>query len=285
MKKETIKEYGMIALGSVIFAIGINLFIVPIGIYNGGVVGTAQIIRTVLVSNFGLEFNFDIAGIINFLINIPLLIISYFMLNSKFVRKTIFSVIVQTVVFSIIPTTPLVNDFFSSLLIGTIISGIGVSMILVQRATAGGTDVMGMLLIRYFPKLTIGKFTLYYNIIVYILCAFLFDVEIAVYSVLQAALFSFVVDARHLQNIDVSAMIFTRNKEVKKMIINDCHRGVTYWEGMGAYTSTETEVLVTIISKYEVPILVREVKKMDPKAFVIVSQQMNVTGNVEKRLI
>ena len=288
MKKEfncCAKEYIYIALGSIIFALGINFFIVPIGIYNGGIVGTAQIIRTLLEQHLGISFGFDIAGIINFIINVPLLIASYFMLNGKFVSKTVFSVAIQTVAFSVIPTIPLVGDFFASLVIGTIISGVGVSMILVQKGTAGGTDIMGMLIMKFNSKMSIGKFTLYYNIVVYILCAFLFDIEVAIYSVLQAALFSFVVDARHLQNIEVSAMIFTRNKEVKDMIIHKQHRGVTYWNGMGAYTTTETEVLVTIISKYEVPTLIREVKKMDPQAFVIVSQQMDVTGNVEKRLI
>ena len=69
------------------------------------------------------------------------------------------------------------------------------------------------------------------------------------------------------------------------MIINDMHRGVTYWKGQGAYTNNETEVLVTIVSKYEVPKIRREILKMDPKAFIIVSSQLNVDGNVEKRLI
>ena len=289
MKNKTlVKEYFYIILGSVIFALGTNLFIVPYGIYNGGFVGTAQLIRTVLVDYFHMEVNFDIAGIINMCLNIPMLIIAYFKLNPSFVKKTTFSIIVQTIAFSAIPIMeiPLVGDRLTSLLIGTIIAGYGVGMILTQRATAGGLDMVTMLLIDRFPNLSVGKFNLYYNVCVYAICAVMFDLEIAIYSILHAILFSFVIDRCHLQNIDVSLMIFTRNKEVKNMIINDLHRGVTYWKGQGAYTNQDTEVLVTIASKYEVALMRQKIKAMDAKAFVIVTDHLvGVDGNVEKRLI
>lgn len=268
MLKAHFKEYFYIFIGSIIFAAGVNLFVVPIGIYNGGIVGTAQIIRTVLVAHLGHDFPFDIAGLINFLLNLPLIIAAYYLLNANFVRKTIFSILVQTVAFSLIPTKALVSDPLASLTIGAILSGIGNSLVLVQKATAGGNDISGMLLMKYYPRMTIGKFNLIYNVFIYLICACLFDLETAIYSVLEAALFSFVIDARHLQNIEVVALIFTRNPLVKKMIIEEQHRGVTYWEGMGAYTQKDIEVLVTVLSKYEVPALKRAVKKLDRKSVV-----------------
>ena len=280
-----IKEYLIIAAGSIIFAAANNLFIVPSGVYAGGIVGTAQIIRTVLNDYLNISFSFDIAGIINMCLNVPLLVMAYFILNSSFVKKTVFSVAIQTVAFSAIPVYPVVSDNLAAIIIGSIVAGYGVGLILIQKATAGGNDVTSMLLMKHNPNLSVGKFNLLYNVFVYIFCAILFNLETSIYSILHATLFSVVVDRLHLQNIEVSLMIFTRNDNIKNMIINDMHRGVTYWKGQGAYTNNETEVLVTIVSKYEVPKIRREILKMDPKAFIIVSSQLNIDGNVEKRLI
>lgn len=280
-----IKEYLIIAAGSIIFAAANNLFIVPSGVYAGGIVGTAQIIRTVLNDYLNISFSFDIAGIINMCLNVPLLVMAYFILNSSFVKKTVFSVAIQTVAFSAIPVYPVVSDNLAAIIIGSIVAGYGVGLILIQKATAGGNDVTSMLLMKHNPNLSVGKFNLLYNVFVYIFCAILFNLETSIYSILHATLFSVVVDRLHLQNIEVSLMIFTRNDNIKNMIINDMHRGVTYWKGQGAYTNNETEVLVTIVSKYEVPKIRREILKMDPKSFIIVSSQLNVDGNVEKRLI
>ncbi len=74
MKKETINSYFTILAGSFLFCAGLNWFIVPLGLYNGGTVGISQIIRTLL----DLNVDFDIAGILNFLLNIPLLMLAFF---------------------------------------------------------------------------------------------------------------------------------------------------------------------------------------------------------------
>ena len=83
----------------------------------------------------------------------------------------------------------------------------------------------------------------------------------------------------------VSLMIFTKNPEIKSRILKDFVRGVTYWKGLGAYTQTETEVLVTIVSKDEVNDLRRMITQMDPKAFIIVNEGLQITGNFIKRLV
>ncbi len=280
------RDIGLVIVGSVIFALGCNLFIVSTDIYSGGIVGTSQVIRSLLVENTSLDPNFDIAGIINMIINIPLLLIALKVLNGPFVYKTVLSVAIQTVAFSIIPTDPIIDDKLASLIIGAIISGVGAGLVLTAKASAGGNDVTGMLLLSRDPKTSVGKVNLYYNIVLYVLCAIFFDIETAIYSVIQSIVFSFALDRTHLQNIEVSLMIFTRNRDVKKMIINEKHRGVTYWQGLGAYTDKETEVLVTILSKYEVNDIRRKIKSMDEHAFIICFENLgSVDGNVEKRLI
>ncbi len=284
---ETFKEYLIVALGSFIYAASLNLFLIPYSLYSGGMTGTAQIIRTFLTNNFNIVFNFDIAGILNFIFNIPLIFLAYKRFKLSFVNKTIFSLVIQTIVFSIVPIfeKPLVSDLFASIFICAISSAFGSGMILVQKATAGGNDVTGMLVSDRYRTMTVGKFALYYNCVLYTICAVFFNVEIAIYSLFYTFLYSFVIDKLHLQNIQVSLMIFTKNKLVKKTIIEEFKRGVTYWQGLGAFTESSTEVLVTVVSKYEVANIRRKIKELDSNAFIIISGELNVDGGFEKRLI
>lgn len=287
MKKINLKEYLLIAAGSILFAGAINLFIIPYNLYSGGIVGTSQILRTLIIDNFNINVNYDLAGIINLMLNIPLMIMAYRKLSPSFVYKTIFSIIIQTLTFSLIPvfSKPLISEQFASILIGTLLSAYGAGLVLVQKSSAGGNDLTAMLVKRKFKEISIGNFNLYYNVVLFSVCAILFNVEIAIYSIFQTFLNSFIVDKVHLQNIEVSMMVFTRNPEVKKAILNEHIRGVTYWKGMGAYTDNEIEILVTIVSKYEVSAVKRHIKKLDPKSFVIISNQLSVDGGFEKRLI
>ena len=280
-------DYTMILIGSALFSASINLFVVPVNLYNGGIVGLSQIFRTVLVSRMNLNFSFDIAGVINFLINVPLFVMAYRSLSRKFFLGTLLSLITQTVCFSLIPipAVPILDDVLASLIIGAIVGALGIGMTLVSGASGGGTDIVGVYAALHWKSFSVGKLQLLFNALVYCLCAFLFDLPIAIYSIIYAAVYSFVLDKVHLQNIEMSLMIFTKNPEIKSRILKDFVRGVTYWKGLGAYTQTETEVLVTIVSKDEVNDLRRMITQMDPKAFIIVNEGLQITGNFIKRLV
>ena len=280
-------DYTMILIGSALFAASINLFVVPVNLYNGGIVGLSQIFRTMLVSRMNLNFSFDIAGVINFLINVPLFVMAYRSLSRKFFLGTLLSLITQTICFSLIPipAVPILDDVLASLIIGAIVGALGVGMALVSGASGGGTDIVGVYAALHWKSFSVGKLQLLFNALVYCLCAFLFDLPIAIYSIIYAAVYSFVLDKVHLQNIEMSLMIFTKNPEIKSRILKDFVRGVTYWKGLGAYTQTETEVLVTIVSKDEVNDLRRMITQMDPKAFIIVNEGLQITGNFIKRLV
>ncbi len=280
-------DYTMILIGSALFAASINLFVVPVNLYNGGIVGLSQIFRTVLVSRMNLNFSFDIAGVINFLINVPLFVMAYRSLSRKFFLGTLLSLITQTICFSLIPipAVPILDDVLASLIIGAIVGALGIGMTLVSGASGGGTDIVGVYAALHWKSFSVGKLQLLFNALVYCLCAFLFDLPIAIYSIIYAAVYSFVLDKVHLQNIEMSLMIFTKNPEIKSRILKDFVRGVTYWKGLGAYTQTETEVLVTIVSKDEVNDLRRMITQMDPKAFIIVNEGLQITGNFIKRLV
>lgn len=281
MDRKTIKTYFMITVGATLCALGINLFIVPVNLYNGGAIGIAQIIRTLL----NLNVSFDVAGIINLMINIPLFILAYKGVSRKFFVRTLYSVIVQTILFSLVVLpTPIIDDRLTACLIGGIVSAYGVGITLRYGGSCGGIDILGVYFTSKKTNGSVGQLSGIINGSIYLVCAILFDLPTAIYSIIYAFVFSLVVDKAHYQNINVSVMIFSKVDYLQDAIMYDMKRGVTCWKGIGGYTDAETNILYTVISKYEINTLKRNILSVDPKAFIIFSEGSSVTGNLEKRL-
>ncbi len=287
MKNEW-KNYLYALLGGVIYAFGVNLFTVPLHLYSCGLVGIAQIIRTLLIDYMGLVVpaGFDIAGIINFCLNVPLLIMAYKVISKKFFVKTLLNIVGQTMAFALIaiPQVPIIEDHFAACVVGGVIGGIGIGLSLRAGGSGAGLDVLGMYLTSKLKNFSIGTMTIIANSMIYIVCALLFDLTTAVYSLINLFVFSYVLDRIHYQNIDMSVMIFAKNKQLHKIVNKELHRGATYWSGNGAYSDDERTIFVTVVNKYELVKLKKVVKDNDPDAFVVINGEVEVLGNFEKRL-
>mgnify|MGYP003296606026 CR=1 FL=1 len=205
----------MTIIGSILFCVGLNLFVTPMGLYAGGGMGIAQIIRT-LLANAGIHFNFEISGLINLMINIPLMVIAYKSISKRFFCLTLISVLTQTIASSLIPVVnpPILGDILTNVIVGGIISGFGIGLVLRSSACGGGIDVLGFYLTQNFPNISVGKVSIAINAVLYTVCMLLFNMEIAIYSILNTVVFSFVVDKIHYQNISVTAMIFSREESI-----------------------------------------------------------------------
>ncbi|MEG0526289.1 MAG: YitT family protein [Longicatena sp.] len=285
-KNEEYIKYAYVIFGGFIFAAGVNLFIVPLNLYTGGVIGIAQIIRSVLSQYAHLDFGgFDIAGIINFAMNVPLFIMAYRSISRRFFIKTLLCVLAQTLAFTVvmIPSKPIIDDVLAACLIGGLIGGFGIGLALKSGGSGGGLDILGV----YFAKksnFSVGKLSIVVNALIYVCCALLFTISTAIYSIIYTACMYMMVDKIHYQNINMTAMIFTKNDKVQESILKETRRGVTYWKGAGAYTKTDTFVLMTVINKYEVSQLKKIILSIDPNAFIIFNEGMSISGNFEKRL-
>lgn len=283
--KQEIKRYFFIVVGSFIFALGINLFVVPMQLYSSGVLGIAQIIRTLVESVIG-KTTLDISGIINFLMNIPLFMLAYRTISKRFFVRTLLSVISQTVflTFIMIPTTPLVDDILTNCIIGGIVTGFGIGLTLRCSGSGGGLDILGVYFTKKLSHFSVGKLSLGINLVIYMICAFLFHIEIAIYSAIYTTCFTLVLDKTHYQNINVTCVIFTKHLEIQDKVLLEMGRGMTFWQGKGAYTKDDTYVMVTVISKYEVNHLKHILKEIDSQAFTLFFEGMSVDGHFEKRL-
>lgn len=102
--------------------------------------------------------------------------------------------------------------------------------------------------------------------------------------VIYTTVLAMACDRVHVQNINMSVMIFTKQDGVEKILMEEMRRGVTKWEGVGAYTNEDSHILYIMLSKYEVEKLKEIIHRVDPQAFMILNEGSMVVGNFEKRL-
>lgn len=273
---------------TLLYAVGVNLFIVPVGLYSGGVVGLSQVIRTLLARSVALPENVDIAGILYFLLNVPVLIMAWKELGRGFLIRTLICVGASSFFLSVIkaPASPLLEDPLSACVVGGILCGFALGLALTCGCSTGGLDVVGLCLSKRGSRFTVGRFSLSFNVALYAACAILFNIQTAIYSVIYTVFCSLFIDRGHQQNISVQVLIFTKDEDpqLPSNIMTRLGRGVTYWEGKGAYTGSDIRVLCVCVSKFEVAELQETVRELDPRAFFIVQEGVRIGGNFARKI-
>lgn len=282
---EELRKYMELTAGTLISVIGLQLFITPASLYNGGTIGLSQILRTLLEEYLGLSFGIDLAGIINLVINIPLMVMAYFILSRRFFLRTAFVMAVQTVAISAIHITqPIVNDRLTSCLVGGMVAGVGCGIILRAGGSGAGFDIIGVWLARTRVRAGVGTLTTAMNACVYLACAALFSLPTAIYSVIYAVFSAMMIDRVHTQNISCGVIIISRRDDLHERIMTDLERGVTYWRGSGGQSGEGMYIYYTVVSKYEEILLRRLVRQEDEHAFMVVDEDQRVYGNFIRRL-
>ena len=268
------------------YAIGMNRFIVPAGIYSGGLMGICQLIRTLLTTYAGLHVSFDIAGILYYLLNIPIFLIAWKKLRHRTLIKTLVTVSFATLFLALIPVKAVLpDDRLASVIVGSLVCGSACGLILRCGSTGGGMDIIGLLMALGKRETGVGQVTLIVNLVQFTAYAFLFGAPVMIYSLIATFLNTFAVDHFHFQNINVEVKIITKHRdEIADAILRRLGRGVTEWSSVGAYTEEPSDVLYVIISKYEITRLRGIVYHYDRNAFVVIGDRVHVYGNFKKRL-
>jgi uncharacterized membrane-anchored protein YitT (DUF2179 family) len=278
----------LLLLSSLLAAWTVNTFVVPQHLYSGGLLGLCQVIRTVLVTKMGLTMgSTDIAGVLYLVANIPLLILAWRALGHTFVFKLILCTVSNSLFMTLIPVPlePVVSDRLTSCLVAALLNGLAYGTMLTCGGSTGGVDILGL----YLSKkrgITVGRLGIAFNVCVYGLCLILFDASTVIYSAIQSMTSSLFVDRMHQQNITSQALIITKEagQEVPNAILGALDRGVTYWEGRGAYTGDGVRVLCVCLSKYEIETLQQAVHRVDPNAFIMIQEGVHTSGNFARHL-
>jgi uncharacterized membrane-anchored protein YitT (DUF2179 family) len=275
MKTSKLKEYGIITFGIILVAFAIEYFYAPNNIAAGGVTGIAIIVNAVMP-------NLSI-GAVSFVLNALLFIVAIIFIDGKFGVKTIYASLGLSLIIWVIERfmkpVAITNDLMIATIFGALISAIGMALVFNENASTGGTDILAKMLNIFF-HLEIGKSLLAVDFIITLASAFVFGVDVALYSMLSIILLGILID-RVIEGFNACKSIFiisNNNYEISRYIIDTLDRGCTFLTGVGAYTGKENNILYAVLSRNQFIKLKKFIIEIDPEAFITVGEVHEVLG-------
>ena len=283
----TLKSYAIITVGLILYTLAWVVFIIPHQLVGGGVTGISAVIQ--YCTGFHVSYSF-------FIINAILLLIALKILGPAFGVKTVYAMVVTTLLLRFLPMIipqefiqiiALDNGKLLSVIIGGMLSALGISLTFSHGGSSGGTDIVALMITKY-RAISPGKILLILDI--FIIGSSLivptegsWGVRVAnlVYGYVMAGVFSVALDL-FVSGSKQSVQIFIFSKNFEKIadrITTDVHRGVTALDGKGWYTKTESTVLVVVARKQELKFLLNLIKEEDPQAFISVASVTGVYGS------
>ena len=273
---EFLKKYISIIIGSLIFAAGLEFFLIPNNILDGGVIGISIIARHYL----GLPL-----GIFIFILNIPFLYLGYKQIGRGFAVASIFGIsVLSLATVWLHDSTPLVTDPFLACIFGGIILGVGVGLVIRNGGTLDGSEAFSIYATKKLP-ISVGEMVLGINVVIFIVSGFVFTWEAALYSMISYFIASKVMDiVIEGLNDSKSVMIISSNYQVISQEIQDrLGRGVTLLHGEGGYSGHETKIIFCVITRIEESKLKKIVFKNDKSAFLSIGTVSEVSGGNFKK--
>ncbi|MCH1625843.1 YitT family protein [Ferdinandcohnia quinoae] len=273
------KKVIIVIVGALLNALGLNLFLIPADVYSGGFTGIAQLLSRVLE-----EFSpiFISTGILLLLLNIPVAILGWMKVGKSFTLYSFLSVALTTVFMGIIPLEKVSDDILLNAVFGGVIQAVGIGLTLKWGASTGGLDIIAMVLSRVKDR-PIGTYFFSLNAVIILSAGLLYGWEKALYTLVALYASTRVIDMIHTRHVKLTAMIITKKAdELKKAIHEKLVRGITMLPAKGAYSNESKDMLMIVITRYELYDLERVIKEVDPNAFTNVIQSMGVFGFFRK---
>ncbi len=273
----TLWDYFLMTVGSFIFCMAWTSFLIPNGLASGGMTGLCTIIQYGTGIPVGWTYP---------ILNVILLVLGFFSLGRGFGVKTIYVLALTSVLFEVLPMFPAleVTDFPDKLLVallGAAMESVGIGLIMLRGGSTGGTDIIAMIINKYWP-VSIGKVYLFTDIFIISSLLIVPDKGIVdmIYAYVVMLGFSFGIDFVLLgSKSSVQIMVFsTRYSDIADHVINNVGRGVTALQSVGWYSQNEGKVLLIISRKNQMNELINEIKNIDKNAFISVSSAHSVYG-------
>lgn len=269
------QDYIMIVFGLACYAFGFSAFVLPEEVVTGGVIGLASL--------FHFAFQWDVA-IVNYSINLVLLVMAWFTVGRQFVFRTIFGATVSFICLKVmvpIFTQPLVaQQPFMNIIIGATLCGLGLGIVFTHNGSSGGTDIIAAVVAKY-RNVSFGRMMLYCDVLIISSSYFLFhSPDKIVYGLVFMIINAIVADMVINNNRQtVQFLIFSEKwEDIANAITHEAHRGCTVLSGTGWYTKHEVKILMLMCRKHESAHIFRIVKAIDPAAFISQSNTNGVYG-------
>ncbi|ULT59052.1 YitT family protein [Neobacillus drentensis] len=265
-----------ITIGAILMATGLEIFLVPNHVIDGGITG----ISIMLAHLTGWKL-----GLFLFILNLPFVYLGYKQMGKTFAFSTIYGIIVLSIFTSFFhPIPPFTEDILLATLFGGMILGIGVGLVIRNGGALDGTEILALVISKKIP-FSVGQIIMFMNIFILGAAGFVFTWDRAMYSLLAYVIASKAIDTV-VQGLEEtkSVWIISDNADEIGNAVNDrLGRGVTYLNGEGAYTGDDKKVIFSIISRLEESKLTTIVEDIDPTAFLAIADIAEVRGGRFKK--
>lgn len=266
-----IKKYIALFIGAIITAAGLEIFLVPNNIIDGGVVGIS-----IMASSMT---NFELGDLI-FVLNLPFIYLGYKQIGKQFACSTFFALFALsfwTDFFA--PIARITDDFFLAAIFGGIVTGTGVGLIIRNGGSLDGTEIVSIILDKK-TSFSVGEIVMFINLFILSSAGFVFGQEKAMYSLVAYFVISKMIDVV-IKGLDESYGVFIvtdEPEEITSALMDRLGRGVTLLHGEGGYTGDDKKILYSVVTRLEVDKLKEIALEKDEHAFVTINPVHEIVG-------
>jgi uncharacterized membrane-anchored protein YitT (DUF2179 family) len=275
-KKAFLKRTLLITIGAILMAVGLEIFLVPNNVIDGGIVGISIILSHLTGWKLGMFI---------FILNLPFFFIGYKQIGKTFAISTLYGITVLSIGTTLLHPVPgLTDDVLLATVFGGIILGIGVGMVIRYGGSLDGTEILAILINNKTP-FSVGEIIMFFNIFILGSAGFVFGWDRSMYSLIAYFIAFKTIDIviQGLEQSKSAWIISDQHKEIGDAILARLGRGVTYLSGEGAYTGDDKKVIFCVITRLEEAKLKSIVEDLDPSAFLAVADIAEVHGGRFKK--
>ncbi|MGN9164203.1 YitT family protein [Tissierellaceae bacterium HCP3S3_D8] len=276
-KNEMLRKLFFVVIGNLLCAIAFNAFFIPSKLLSGGVGGLALMNQYLT----GLP-----TGITVFIINIPIFLIGARMVDKEFAIYGFISMFIFSSLLTItngIDKYIILDDILLGAVIGGVLNGIGMGLMFKNRTSQGGFDIIAAILKKKY-NMNIGTGLMIMNTVIISLSSFLFGVRSAMYTLISMYIGYQVLDKVQTGfNVKKNVVIVSnKSEELADRIIGELNRSITFLEGSGGYKKENKHVIYCIVTSKEIVKLKEIIDRIDPSAFLIINDVIEVRGSTFK---
>ena len=257
-------------------AVGIQLLLQPTKIYTAGVMGASQLIVN-LISQFA-HVNTEVY-LWYFLLNVPLVFLSWKKLGKRFTVFTLLSIVSASVFILFIPLHPITDDPMLASIFGGAMVGVGTGFCFRFGFSTGGTDIIA-LIIQKTKGGTVGQVGFIVNAIIIGIAGIVFGWELALYSIVSIFITNILIDRMYIQQQKITVIIYSHQiAEIADVLLKKMNRGITLDHSLtGAYSGEQIGSMTMVLTKFQLYNVKQTVKKIDPNAFINIQPTIGIVG-------
>lgn len=265
-------------VGATLYSIGLEIFLIPNHLIDGGVVGIS-----IMANHF---INVPL-GVLTFILNIPFFLIGYKQIGKTFAVSTAFSVICYSIGVSILKPIPgITQDILLASVFGGIIVGLGIGIIIRNGGSTDGTEVVAIILDKRI-NFSLGEIIMFFNFFILTAAGLIFGWDRAMYSLIAYFIAIKVIDVV-VEGIDESKaviIISDNHKDISEAIMDRLGRGITFLDGKGAYKGEYKNVIYVVVSRLEISKLKSIVNDFDEDALITIGSVETSGKSYKKKAI